>query len=455
MPHFVVYALAILIGGGVIAYTVFYFRKQKQKSQNEEAAHFRELLLKRLRKSGPKALGFTQLVTQNEIPPELARRVAEELFTDYCVNALADGQITEAERGAMCALQLALSIPPERASQIETKLTDSHYREAALKALTHGSMSKSRSSELELLRTRLGLSVSRAAQVVGSSARDGYLSLFRQVISDGRITGEEIEELQRFRMTLGISKGEANDIVHDEAVSLYRQWFYNILQDGEITQEEEDGLRWLRKEFGLDSLDTAHYDARLQEAKQLAMYRQGELPRIKSRKLLESGEICHWEGRCIFEWESSTKSKEVDGELIVTSDKLVFSSPVRSFALSPGKIIDLTLYSDALVIRSSTTRGTGTYFVRQSHELEAILLGLVRRHKYHLGSNYSSDLTRHIPDSVRREVWHRDGGSCVRCKAMDYLEYDHIIPHARGGANTVANVQLLCRRCNNLKRDRI
>jgi 5-methylcytosine-specific restriction endonuclease McrA len=35
------------------------------------------------------------------------------------------------------------------------------------------------------------------------------------------------------------------------------------------------------------------------------------------------------------------------------------------------------------------------------------------------------------------------------------LEFDHIIPHAKGGANTEGNVRLLCRRCNNEKGDRI
>jgi 5-methylcytosine-specific restriction endonuclease McrA len=56
--------------------------------------------------------------------------------------------------------------------------------------------------------------------------------------------------------------------------------------------------------------------------------------------------------------------------------------------------------------------------------------------------------SRHIPDEIKVEVWQRDAGKCVRCGAEDYLEYDHIIPFSKGGANTVNNVQLLCRKCN-------
>jgi 5-methylcytosine-specific restriction endonuclease McrA len=43
----------------------------------------------------------------------------------------------------------------------------------------------------------------------------------------------------------------------------------------------------------------------------------------------------------------------------------------------------------------------------------------------------------------------------VECGAGAYLEFDHIIPVAKGGGNTVANIQILCRGCNGRKSDRI
>ena len=56
-----------------------------------------------------------------------------------------------------------------------------------------------------------------------------------------------------------------------------------------------------------------------------------------------------------------------------------------------------------------------------------------------------------IPQEVKDAVWNRDGGKCVNCGCQENLEFDHIIPIAKGGANTYRNVQLLCERCNRQK----
>jgi hypothetical protein len=56
-----------------------------------------------------------------------------------------------------------------------------------------------------------------------------------------------------------------------------------------------------------------------------------------------------------------------------------------------------------------------------------------------------------IPESVRIEVWRRDGGQCVRCGSRENLEYDHIVPVSRGGSNTARNIELLCESCNRSK----
>lgn len=60
-----------------------------------------------------------------------------------------------------------------------------------------------------------------------------------------------------------------------------------------------------------------------------------------------------------------------------------------------------------------------------------------------------------IPDDVRLYVWNRDGGKCVKCGSQQKLEYDHLIPHSKGGSDTDRNIQLLCEKCNREKSNKI
>ena len=63
--------------------------------------------------------------------------------------------------------------------------------------------------------------------------------------------------------------------------------------------------------------------------------------------------------------------------------------------------------------------------------------------------------SRNIPRDVKDSVWNRDGGRCVECGSNKNLEFDHIIPHSKGGSNTYRNIQLLCESCNRSKSDKI
>ena len=63
--------------------------------------------------------------------------------------------------------------------------------------------------------------------------------------------------------------------------------------------------------------------------------------------------------------------------------------------------------------------------------------------------------SRYLTLQTRREVWARDGGKCIACGSKLDLEFDHIIPFSKGGSNETPNIQILCRRCNSKKKNKI
>ena len=62
---------------------------------------------------------------------------------------------------------------------------------------------------------------------------------------------------------------------------------------------------------------------------------------------------------------------------------------------------------------------------------------------------------------VKRLVYERDNFTCKICgiqngKGKDVpMEIDHIIPVTKGGTDTMGNLQVLCKKCNIKKRDKV
>ncbi|MEZ4225430.1 MAG: hypothetical protein R3B13_31045 [Polyangiaceae bacterium] len=74
-----------------------------------------------------------------------------------------------------------------------------------------------------------------------------------------------------------------------------------------------------------------------------------------------------------------------------------------------------------------------------------------------LTSGEEPESSRHIPASVRRAVWERDGGRCSyvdcrgqRCRERSGLEFHHEVAFAKRGQHIVENVWLRCKAHNDL-----
>ena len=174
--------------------------------------------------------------------------------------------------------------------------------------------------------------------------------------------------------------------------------------------------------------------------------------------------------------ESAPKSQRDvnDAEVVaipVAAPPIVTTTPARTTPLSPGRFaLQLTMSAETRekLHRAEDLLGRavapGDLAAVLDRALDALLEKLERRLALVDGSAPSRPTTsvRHVPASVRRAVRARDEDRCtfvtddgLRCDERRALELDHIVPVARGGESSVANLRLRCRAHNQLEAERL
>ena len=183
-----------------------------------------------------------------------------------------------------------------------------------------------------------------------------------------------------------------------------------------------------------------------------------------SELLLDSDEFCHLK-------TEATHEKKGEGQLIATSKRLLFLCEKNCIEISWKRLMRISIIwpelktgwfgipveepdpdPGILYLELTTKTGHGKYRVPNARLTKALFMVLVRLSKMIRPRN---SMSRHIPQDVRQTVWLRDDGKCVECDSESELQFDHIIPHSKGGSNTVENIRILCRVCNSKKRARI
>jgi HNH endonuclease len=232
-----------------------------------------------------------------------------------------------------------------------------------------------------------------------------------------------------------------------------------IEASNEVTEEAEQYILHLQGTLAIPTDIAQPALRRLAYSKQIANIRKGILHTINTTVQLESDELCHLEMPATYHKVNAKSTTLVSGRLVATNKRLHFLSATRGTTINWSNIMRVNVRSftspnDGVFLELSKGTGNGLYAVSDPVLAGAVIDTLVKISKRQLVVT-KTDPSRHIPQDVKSAVWQRDGGKCVQCGATSYLEFDHIIPHNKGGANTITNVQLLCRNCNLKKSDRI
>ncbi|WP_067827374.1 TerD family protein [Nocardia inohanensis] len=285
----------------------------------------------------------------------------------------------------------------------------------------------------------------QAWQVLGSTGPDGP-------------RWDELWVMLRFHM---ISESTGREALQSLAVSHLERVVAFAFADGEIEQQELDHFERTVAALGaatdLSAADR-HIDGlrrRMLRGRALTQVKVGDLPRIDRPDLhLEADELLYVDVNSTQIRYLASGPKHTGGRLIGSSKKLRFVGTGAGTELTWTKIVSVRHEYDTVVISATTARGGGTYRVPDAEYVAAVLEGALRVAKRLVLAPGQRD-SRAIPQDVKSQVWQRDGGKCTQCGAAEYLEFDHIIPWSRGGATSVDNLQILCRRCNLEKGARI
>ena len=288
------------------------------------------------------------------------------------------------------------------------------------------------------------------------------LARFRQAFlaysQDGTLSPVEWEYLRSGAVQEGLSLAEALEFIRGDALHLLDRTLAFASADGLITEQEEQDFHRLRALLNIPDELASPLLQRLAYLNYLSNLRQGRLPTLQASVRLESDELCHLDMPATYHKVNAKSVSQIGGRLVASSKKLHFLSPAGGAEIPWKSVMRVSAQQGGVYLELSRKSGNGFYAVSDPYVTEATLDALVRMTKHQLIAPRGESDSRHIPHEVRQAVWQRDQGKCVQCGASGpgaWLEFDHIIPHSKGGANTVANVQLLCRRCNLAKANRI
>ena len=326
--------------------------------------------------------------------------------------------------------------------------------------------------------TKIGLGIKRAgfkiANIAGDKLRDiaekrAQAKLAKQTIesfpkelqdalNDGIFTEEEEKNLREKVTLAGLEWDSIIKNCHGAARSFISHVLADAVSDGEVTIEEEETLWRYVKIFNLNDIADS-ISSTINRVRSIHDLRNNKLPSPvvdNSVHWLASGEAIYVSTQGV---RSSVKPGMPPpmGKFYVTSERVSFISEKKPIEYKISQIRDAGHSGSNTLKIVTASKGLDTFFVSDA-DITAEIINCLNRLNNRTASSPATDTLadrKRIPKDVRNAVWIRDAGLCIECGADDYLEFDHVIPVSKGGSNTLNNIQLLCRRCNATKSNRI
>lgn len=284
-----------------------------------------------------------------------------------------------------------------------------------------------------------------------------FETLLLEALSDGELTTDEMRKLEHFCQANGLNLSEALELSKNHVNHFLRYTLTGISSEQTVSDQNRQLIKNLCNFLKPNAVMMREIDERLKRITELDKIKRGEVFPIRPSGFVANNSEIIWFHLADVQIASLSKEHvRHHGELFVTSERIVFKSAEKPTNIPIAAILGLEANPTCVYISAKTKKNSCVLLARYDADMmEAHIDHAINRFHRRLDLRQSASNNRHIPQSVRNAVWARCGSKCVECSSTEYLEYDHIIPFSRGGSNSENNLQILCRRCNLAKSDRI
>ena len=385
-----------------------------------------------------------------------------KIYRPYLERAWNDDVVTQAERKTLAWLAQRLEMQSADVQGLEADVARKHFSDAFQHAVTDGVIDEPDARRLGQIAQAVGMSVGEFVKAHFHSQAEAYLkSAFAECILGNALSTQAWQSLLVITQRLGLPKQELLVTVRPQAEQFVEHVLVDAKSDGILTAENDNVLTHLVELFELSPAFRDYVNSSVADLRMLRFIREGKLPVVNAPigVSINAGEIVHFHSAAIWMQKRILKSGETwdqhTGTLTITDNRLLFSSDTKSFGVRFGRIV---AHSGGLgrIHLQRAEKPEAVIKVSESKPLAyAILDAAIAFANQTRIAKLDETSSRFIPREVRQRVWQRYGGRCADCGANQYLEFDHIVPVAKGGSNSDENVQLLCRNCNLKKSDRI
>lgn len=397
-----------------------------------------------------------------ESKPSDLETAGKNVYRKILSRGWGDGVLAPGERATAQWVARALELRPEDTMAVNEEFARQHFARALAEAMEDGVLDTDEQARLNSIAESAGSTLPRFARSFFQVEGERFLrAIFLSFVENNRFCQQEWERLLETAEILGFTREELLHSIRAQSRAFVEHVLADAKADGVIAEREQQVLHWLMDTLAVPEGFRNYVIREIWRVQTLHDIRKGKLPSEPAPAEIEvrAGELVHFSGRGIWRQarmlKSGLRTDDHHGRITLTDNRLIFSSPTKSHSVGYRRVVSHR-GSDSHLEVHIENKPVYTYFLQKASPFfHPIYSAAVAMSNQTLTADAESARSRHIPRDVRQRVWQRYGGRCAECSATEYLEFDHIVPFAKGGSNSDNNVQLLCRRCNLKKSDHI